>query len=86
MRYLSLFLILFVLASATVPAAAQTKSRSKGSTQSKTTAPASKTATENTCDGALDIVPSETLSFQRKRRPVSPKPPTTGSTDKKTEN
>ncbi|MEP7272512.1 MAG: hypothetical protein ABI882_13495, partial [Acidobacteriota bacterium] len=46
----------------------------KPSTNSPLTSAASSTAkkglSETTCDGALDIVPSQTASFTRKRRPV----------------
>jgi hypothetical protein len=85
MRSVISFFAMVVLIIATIPASAQTKSGAKGSTQSKAPAPAKKSSSENTCDGALDIVPSETLSFQRKRRPPTPKP-TTESAEKKTEN
>ena len=43
------------------------------------------TASNQSCDGALDIVPSKTMSFVRKRRPgKSPATPAAEPTQKKT--
>jgi hypothetical protein len=42
----------------------------------KSTPPTSKPGKETTCDGALEIVPSQPLTFARKRRPAKNTPPT----------
>jgi hypothetical protein len=34
-----------------------------------------KKAGQESCDGALDVVPAKALSFSRKRRPVNSPPP-----------
>lgn len=84
-RLMSIFALALLITS-TIPVSAQTKSGSKSSNQAKSAAPSKKSASENTCDGALDIVPSETLSFQRKRRPPAARQPASESTQKKTQN
>jgi hypothetical protein len=81
MRIVWTFALILVLAAATI--AAQTKSGSKGAASKS--APVKKSSSENTCDGALDIVPSETLSFQRKRRPPTVRQPAAETAGKKTE-
>ena len=83
MRLVVMFALIVVLTAATIPAAAQTKSGAKGATSKS--APVKKSAAENTCDGALDIVPSETLTFQRKRRPPTVRQPASETAGKKTE-
>ena len=44
--------------------------------QNTAPAPSSKSKSgQESCDGALDIVPSKSATFMRKRRPVNRKPP-----------
>ena len=78
-----LLAILFAL-----PVVTLAQSRKPAKTPSKPAAPttAKKASTETACDGALDIVPSQPMTFTRKRRPKAPEPkaPTTSSLTSRT--
>ena len=82
MRSLMKLALVVVVSLPTASALAQTKGKSKTNSATKST---KKVSSETSCDGALDIVPSETLTFQRKRRPTA-LPTTSETSDKKTEN
>lgn len=79
-----LFLLVCILLCLSVTViAGQTRSTGKSVRQAPATAASKKSAAENTCDGALDIVPTQALSFTRKRRPSRPAEATPVTTEKK---
>ena len=51
--------------------------KSTGSVNKSTPLPSAKPTKETTCDGALEIVPSQPLTFMRKRRPAKNTPTST---------
>jgi hypothetical protein len=60
-----------------LPAASFGQEKSTGSTEKSTALAVTKPAKEATCDGALEIVPSQPLTFVRKRRPAKKTPTST---------
>ena len=60
-----------------LPAASFGQDRPAGSADKSPPPASSKPAKEATCDGALEIVPSQPLTFVRKRRPVKNTPTST---------
>jgi hypothetical protein len=65
-------LVIFVALVILLPAASYGQDRPTGSAVKPTGS--AKQAKEATCDGALEIVPSQPLTFMRKRRPAKNTP------------
>jgi len=72
-------LLLAISVSLPVVAMGQTRKPAKSPSKPVTPAATKKVSGETACDGALDIVPSQPMTFSRKRRPKAPEPrvPTT---------
>lgn len=81
-RLISLFLLLGMLSATAV---CQEKKTTEKVVKPPAAAPiAKKASNENSCDGALDIVPSHSATFVRKRRPArSPLAPAEPKAEKK---
>ncbi len=83
-RFIGLLIIITLL---TLPLSAfgQAKASGKSSHAARQTTVTKKVSTETTCDGALDIVPSRSVSFTRKRRPATTPAMPPDKPEKKTE-
>ena len=77
------FLVILCLLSSIAPG--QDK-RNQGKVSKTAPVTVRKPSTESSCDGALDIVPSQASTFARKRRPTkTTAPPTVATPEKKTD-
>jgi hypothetical protein len=65
-------LLLAILIALSVVALGQTRKPAKSPPKPVAPATAKKASGETACDGALDIVPSQPMTFSRKRRPKVP--------------